>query len=148
MSLINQREVGRHTLTFAAALEAALREDPDIVLVGEMRDLERLGDLLNGDDRFLPVRTIEGVVLVKLARIVTARTALAEEDDGLMRLGQRYPVQITTMLGEISAILFANMPESHRRVKDCLNLSERFLPLSLTNQVLHLNTDYILYVRD
>mgnify|MGYP000281879715 CR=1 FL=1 len=37
--LINHREVGRHTRSFAAALRAALREDPDIVLVGEMRDL-------------------------------------------------------------------------------------------------------------
>jgi twitching motility protein PilT len=41
-SLINQREVGRHTLTFAAALKAALREDPDLILVGEMRDLETI----------------------------------------------------------------------------------------------------------
>ena len=38
--LINQREVGTHTAGFKAALRAALREDPDIVLVGEMRDLE------------------------------------------------------------------------------------------------------------
>jgi twitching motility protein PilT len=37
---INQREVGTHTLGFKQALRAALREDPDIVLVGEMRDLE------------------------------------------------------------------------------------------------------------
>jgi len=38
--LINQREVGTHTRGFKSALRAALREDPDIVLVGEMRDLE------------------------------------------------------------------------------------------------------------
>jgi twitching motility protein PilT len=38
--LINQREVGEHTDSFKNALRAALREDPDIVLVGEMRDLE------------------------------------------------------------------------------------------------------------
>jgi twitching motility protein PilT len=40
LSLINQREVGSHTASFAAAIRAALREDPDIILVGEMRDLE------------------------------------------------------------------------------------------------------------
>lgn len=40
--LINQREVGAHTLTFANALRSALREDPDIILVGEMRDLETI----------------------------------------------------------------------------------------------------------
>lgn len=38
--LVNQREVGTHTASFRSALRAALREDPDIVLVGEMRDLE------------------------------------------------------------------------------------------------------------
>jgi twitching motility protein PilT len=40
--LINQREVHRDTTSFARALRAALREDPDIVLVGEMRDLETI----------------------------------------------------------------------------------------------------------
>ena len=38
--LINQREVGKHTASFGRALRAALREDPDVVLVGELRDLE------------------------------------------------------------------------------------------------------------
>ena len=38
--MINQREVGAHTGSFAAALRSALREDPDILLVGELRDLE------------------------------------------------------------------------------------------------------------
>ncbi len=38
--LVNQREIHSHTESFSAALRAALREDPDIVLVGEMRDLE------------------------------------------------------------------------------------------------------------
>ncbi|QDK47237.1 type IV pilus twitching motility protein PilT [Bdellovibrio sp. HCB185ZH] len=42
-SLVNQREVGSHTKTFANALKAALREDPDILLVGELRDLETIG---------------------------------------------------------------------------------------------------------
>jgi twitching motility protein PilT len=40
--LVNQREVGTHTRAFSRALRAALREDPDIVLVGEMRDLETI----------------------------------------------------------------------------------------------------------
>jgi twitching motility protein PilT len=41
-SIINQREVGQDTLTFSNALRAALREDPDVILVGEMRDLETI----------------------------------------------------------------------------------------------------------
>jgi twitching motility protein PilT len=40
--LVNQREVGVHTMSFENAIRAALREDPDIVLVGEMRDLETI----------------------------------------------------------------------------------------------------------
>src|SRR3989440_5302653 len=40
--LVNHREVGVHTKSFSAALRGALREDPDIVLVGEMRDLETI----------------------------------------------------------------------------------------------------------
>ncbi len=40
--LINQRELGLHTRSFANALRAALREDPDVILVGEMRDLETI----------------------------------------------------------------------------------------------------------
>jgi twitching motility protein PilT len=41
-ALVNQREVGPHTTSFARALRAALREDPDIVLVGELRDQETI----------------------------------------------------------------------------------------------------------
>ena len=40
--LINQREVGPHTQSFSAALRSALREDPDVILVGELRDLETI----------------------------------------------------------------------------------------------------------
>ncbi len=40
--IINHREVGMHTKTFSSALRGALREDPDIILVGEMRDLETI----------------------------------------------------------------------------------------------------------
>jgi twitching motility protein PilT len=41
-SLINQRQIGEHSQTFANALRAALREDPNVILVGEMRDLETI----------------------------------------------------------------------------------------------------------
>jgi twitching motility protein PilT len=42
-SIINQRELGQDTLSFNAALRASLREDPDVILVGEMRDHETMG---------------------------------------------------------------------------------------------------------
>lgn len=41
--IVNQREVGQDTLSFSAALRAAMREDPDVIVVGEMRDLETVG---------------------------------------------------------------------------------------------------------
>jgi twitching motility protein PilT len=46
--LVNHREVGTHTRSFSAALRGALREDPDIILVGEMRDLETIELALTG----------------------------------------------------------------------------------------------------
>jgi len=45
-SLIHQREVGAHTVDFATALRSCLREDPDVILVGEMRDLETITNAL------------------------------------------------------------------------------------------------------
>lgn len=41
-SIVNQREIGIDTMSYAAALRAALREDPDVILVGEMRDLDTI----------------------------------------------------------------------------------------------------------
>ncbi|MBI5246446.1 MAG: type IV pilus twitching motility protein PilT [Elusimicrobia bacterium] len=46
LSLVNQREVGGDTLSFAGALRASLRQDPDVILVGEMRDLETVSTAL------------------------------------------------------------------------------------------------------
>jgi twitching motility protein PilT len=46
--LVNQREVGPHTLSFANALRSSTREDPDTILVGEMRDLETIRLALTG----------------------------------------------------------------------------------------------------
>ncbi|MBE2258571.1 MAG: type IV pilus twitching motility protein PilT [Candidatus Accumulibacter sp.] len=47
-SLINQREIGPHTMSFQNALRSALREDPDVILVGELRDLETIRLALTG----------------------------------------------------------------------------------------------------
>jgi len=44
--LVNQRELGSDAQSFAAALKAALRQDPDVILVGEMRDLDTISTAL------------------------------------------------------------------------------------------------------
>ena len=48
-SLVNQREIGVHATSFTSALRSALREDPDVVLVGEMRDLETIALAIEGE---------------------------------------------------------------------------------------------------
>ncbi len=55
MSLVSQREIGPHSKSFSAALRAAIREDPDAVLVGEMRDLETIEMALNAAETGLLV---------------------------------------------------------------------------------------------
>jgi twitching motility protein PilT len=49
-AVISQREVGRHTKTFAAALKASLREDPDVIVVGELRDTETVRMALSASE--------------------------------------------------------------------------------------------------
>src|SRR5204863_9241810 len=48
--LVNQREVGPHTNSFSNALRGALREDPDVIMIGEMRDLETISLALTAAD--------------------------------------------------------------------------------------------------
>src|SRR5919198_1216258 len=59
--LINQRELGTDATTFSAALKAALRQDPDVILVGEMRDLETIHTALTAAETghlvFAPLHT-------------------------------------------------------------------------------------------
>jgi len=45
-SILTQREVGRHTVSFSSALRSSLREDPDVIMVGEMRDLETISNAI------------------------------------------------------------------------------------------------------
>ncbi len=49
--LIHQREIGNHAKSFTEALKSAAREDPDLVLVGEMRDLETISEALSGAEK-------------------------------------------------------------------------------------------------
>jgi twitching motility protein PilT len=49
-ALISQREIGRHTLSFADALKSALREDPNVILIGEMRDQESISRAIEAAD--------------------------------------------------------------------------------------------------
>ncbi len=87
--LINQREVGVHTRSFKVALRAALREDPDVVLVGEMRDLETVA---------IAIETAETGHLV--FGTLHTRTAASTVDRIIDQFPAEQQSQIRTMLAE------------------------------------------------
>jgi twitching motility protein PilT len=72
-SIVNQREIGVDTLTFASALRAALRQDPDVILVGEMRDLETIETALTAAETgHLVLSTLHTIDATEtIARIVS-----------------------------------------------------------------------------
>ena len=88
-SLVNQREIGPHTDGFKAALRAALREDPDIVLVGEMRDLETIS---------IAIETAETGHLV--FGTLHTNTAASTVDRIIDQFPHEQQAQIRTMLAE------------------------------------------------
>lgn len=66
LSLVNQREIGNDTKSFANALRAALRQDPDVILVGEMRDMETIAIALTAAETgHLVLSTLHTVGAVK-----------------------------------------------------------------------------------
>jgi twitching motility protein PilT len=73
-SIVNQREVGVDTLSFAQALKSALRQDPDVILVGEMRDLETIETALTAAETgHLVLSTLHTLDATEtIARIVSA----------------------------------------------------------------------------
>jgi twitching motility protein PilT len=87
--LVNQREVGTHTESFKRALRAALREDPDIVLVGEMRDLETVA---------IAIETAETGHLVFGTLHTT--TAVSTVDRIIDQFPPAQQAQVRTMLSE------------------------------------------------
>lgn len=95
LSHIDQREVGTHTRNFATALRAALREDPDVILVGEMRDLETISMAITASETGHLVfstlhtrnaaKTIERVINVfPPDQVAQIRTMLAESLAGVI----------------------------------------------------------------
>lgn len=99
LSLVVQREVGKHVGSFAEGLRAALREDPDVILVGEMRDTETISlAMMAAETGHLVLGTLHTTIAAKtLDRIIDA---LPEEQkaQGLLSLAQ-------SLRGVISQVL-------------------------------------------
>lgn len=107
-SLINQREVSSHTKSFANALRSSLREDPDVVLLGEMRDLETIS---------LAITAAETGHLV-LGTLHTSNAAKTV-DRMIDVFPEQQQAQIRTMLAEnlqgiVSQVLFKNLKKPGR----------------------------------
>jgi twitching motility protein PilT len=89
MALINQREVGTHTPSFDSALRSALRQDPDVLLVGELRDLQTISF---------------AVTAAETGHLVFATVHTVSADTSIDRLINAFPVgqqpQVRSMLAE------------------------------------------------
>jgi len=88
-SLVNQRSVGPHTATFSSALRSALREDPDIIMVGEMRDYETMSLALTAAETgHLVIGTLHtGSAAATISRVVNLFPA-AEQAQSIASLSE------------------------------------------------------------
>lgn len=108
LSLINQREIGHDSKSFAKALRAALRQDPDVILVGEMRDMETISIALTAAETgHLVLSTLHTVGAVKtMDRIIDVFPTHQQ---------QQVRIQLSTVLeGIISQQLLAKSDENGR----------------------------------
>lgn len=107
-SLVNQREIGNDSLSFGNALRAALRQDPDVILVGEMRDVESIAIALTAAETgHLVLSTLHTVGAVKtMDRIIDVFPTHQQ---------QQVRIQLSTVLeGIISQQLLAKADDSGR----------------------------------
>ncbi len=101
-SLVNQRSVGPHTASFSAALRSALREDPDIIMVGEMRDTETMSLALTAAETgHLVIGTLHtGSAAATISRVVNLFPA-SEQSQAVASLSE-------SLVGIISQRLLVN----------------------------------------
>lgn len=108
-SIINQREIGKDTLSYKAALRAALREDPDVILVGEMRDLETISIALTAAET-------GHLVLSTLHTVGAAKTVDRIIDVFPPYQQQQVKVQLSTVLQGIISQQLIPKKDSNGRI--------------------------------
>ena len=134
-SIVNQREVGTDCLTFATALRAALRQDPDVILVGEMRDAETIETAITAAETgHLVLSTLHTVDAAEtITRIVTSfpphhQQQIRQQLAGLVRgiISQRL-VPKKDGKGRVPAI---EVLVSTARIRDLIMDASRFLEIT------------------
>jgi hypothetical protein len=105
---------------------------------------QTVGDLLNGEEAFIPLKTNTGVCLINIKQILFARTPAQGEADELMTLGARSPVAITLVnTGSLEGDIYINLPEGCRRPKDFFNHAPTFFPLFIGQYIVYINRHFV-----
>jgi twitching motility protein PilT len=123
--VVNQRQVGADTLTYANALRGALREDPDVIMVGELRDLETMS---------------LAITAAETGHLVIATLSTASAPKTVERIIDSFPSaeqnQIRTMLSEaIKAVITQRLVPSADKTKMVLALEILIGTLPMTNLI-------------
>ena len=110
---------------------------------------QRIDELLNEGNPFIPVKTVDGCILLNSTHIMLAQAKTEKNIHDLIMMGEKYRVHITTLLHKnLEADLFISLPEGFRRVKDYLDQPIRFFTFFLPEHILCINRDCILSIRD
>lgn len=145
-------KIEKQTRTAAFALSSGKTVEGEVFLrlyEAHHTGPQKIGDLLNGDTPFIPVKTPDGVVLLNLRQIVSAKVPLEEEQDDLMILGQKLSVTVEmTNAWEQSGDVYVNLPEGKDRLKDYINQPGLFFPLFDSKLIVYINRLHILFISD
>jgi hypothetical protein len=110
---------------------------------------QTVGDLLNGEEAFIPLKTNTGVCLINTEQILFARTPAQGEADELMTLGLRSPFVISLVeVGSLEGDIYITLPEGHRRPKDFFNQTPTFFPLFTEQSIVYINRHFVASARE
>ena len=133
--VINQREIGQDATTFADALRAALRQDPDVILVGEMRDLETIETALHAAETgHLVMSTLHTLDAKETINRIISQYPPHHQEQVRMQLAEVLKAVISQRLlpkkegkGRVPAI---EILRTSARVRDCIKVKEKTSELS------------------
>ncbi len=133
--VINQREIGKDATSFADSLRAALRQDPDIILVGEMRDLETIETALHAAETgHLVMSTLHTLDAKETVNRIISQYPPHHQEQVRIQLAEVLKAVISQRLlprksgkGRIAAI---EILRTSSRVKECIKVKEKTSELS------------------